>query len=195
MARPRAFDEDTVLDHALNLFWHRGYEATSMQNLVDALEINRASLYDTFGDKYQLYRRVLERYRQRNQAFVDSLFAQNRPASTLLRELLDRAVSDSVSDCACKGCFIVNSAVELAPHDADIARFVADNQTAFIGKLRQLIERGQREGDINPAQSASDIAHFMYAAYSGLKVMSKYNPNEATLHGIVSVTMAAIKNG
>ncbi len=192
MARPRAFDEDVVLDRALNLFWHRGYEATSMQNLVDALGINRASLYDSFGDKYQLYRRVLDRYRQQNQAFVQALFDQPKPAIDLVQALFDRAIDESVADCDCKGCFLVNSAVELAPHDTDIAQLVIDNQTGFVARFQQLIERGQQEGSVTTAQPATDLALFLYNTYTGIKVLGKSKTDRVALESVVTVAMRVL---
>lgn len=193
MARPRAFDEDIVLNRALNLFWHRGYEATSMQNLVDALGINRASLYDSFGDKYQLYRQVLNRYQQQNQTFVQELFSTERPASQLLRELFDQAITESVNDCDCKGCFMINSAVELAPHDPDIAELVATNQALFVDQFQQLIERGQREGDVTKTSEATDLALFLFNTYTGLKVLGKSKAGKTTLERVVAVAVGALR--
>ncbi len=192
MARPRAFDEDTVLDRALNLFWHQGYEATSMQQLIDALGINRASLYDTFGDKYTLYRRVLDRYRLQNQEFVTKAFGQCKPARLILAELFDFAIADAITDSQCKGCFMINSTVELAPHDPDIAQIVRDNQCNFVGQLQRVIQRGQTEGDINPAHPAEDLALFVFNTYSGLKILAKTNPDETALRSVVAVTMGVL---
>ncbi len=193
MARPRAFDENTVLDRALNLFWYRGYEATSMQQLVDALGINRASLYDSFGDKYQLYRRVLDRYRERTQNMICSLLNQARPAPELIREFLEGAVLASCTDCQSKGCFFINSSVELAPHDADIAQLVLDNQQVLETSLETLIRRGQAEGDINPAHSSVDLARFVYNTLTGLKTTGKSNRDEAALRSVVNITIAALR--
>jgi TetR/AcrR family transcriptional regulator, transcriptional repressor for nem operon len=192
MARPRAFDEDLVLTRALNLFWHRGYEATSMQQLVDALGINRASLYDTFGDKYSLYVRALTQYRDQNQAAVAGLFSQPRPAPDLIRELLDRAVTESVADTLCKGCFFVNAGVELAPHAPDIAAVIRQNQQFLETALETVLARGQTEGDITPAYAPADLACLLYNTLTGLKTSGKANPDEAALRSVVNVTMATL---
>jgi TetR/AcrR family transcriptional regulator, transcriptional repressor for nem operon len=192
MPRPRVFDEDTVLDRALDLFWHQGYEATSMQQLVDALGINRASLYDTFSDKYTLYRRALDRYRQRSQSVVCGLLSQNRPAPELLREFLDGAVTDSVTDCQGKGCFCVNAAVELAPHDPDVARLVNANQQTVETALETLLRRGQAEGHISPGHDPAHLARFVYNTLTGLKTTGKSNRDEAALRSIVTVTMSLL---
>jgi TetR/AcrR family transcriptional regulator, transcriptional repressor for nem operon len=190
MARPRAFDENLVLDRALNLFWHRGYEATSMQQLVNALGINRASLYDTFGDKYSLYIKALIQYRDQNQAAIAGLFSQPRPAPDLIRELLDRAVTESVTDSLCKGCFFVNAGVELAPHDPDIAALVRQNQQFLETTLEMVVARGQAEGNITPTQTPAALARLVYNTLTGLKTSGKLNPDEAALRSVVNVTMA-----
>jgi TetR/AcrR family transcriptional repressor of nem operon len=192
MPRPRAFDETLVLDRTLNLFWHQGYEATSMQQLVDALGINRASLYDTFGDKYQLYRRALDYYRQQNHAAINSMLSQARPATDLIRELLETAVTQSVTDCQSKGCFFVNSSVELAPHDPEIAQLVLDNQRTLEAQLETVIRRGQTEGNISPVHNATDLARFIYNTLTGLKTTGKSNRDETALRSVVTVTMASL---
>ncbi|GAB3641670.1 TetR/AcrR family transcriptional regulator [Spirosoma arcticum] len=192
MPRPRAFDETLILDRALNLFWHRGYEATSMQQLVDVLGINRASLYDTFGDKYQLYRRALDHYRQHNHAAIGSLLSQARPAPDLIREFLDTAVTKSINDCQSKGCFFVNSSVELAPHDPEIAELVLDNQRTLEAQLETVLQRGQIEGDICSTHNATDLARFVYNTLTGLKTTGKSNRDEAALRSVVTVTMTTL---
>jgi TetR/AcrR family transcriptional regulator, transcriptional repressor for nem operon len=192
MSRPRAFDEDTVLDRALDLFWHRGYEATSMQQLVDTLGINRASLYDTFGDKYQLFRRTMDRHQQRIQASVYSLLEQDLPAPQLLREFLEAAITESVADTQGRGCFFVNCGMELAAHDPAIAQFLLQNQQTLEAKLEATIRRGQAEGDISPTHSPLDLARFVYNTLTGLKATAKTNPDEAALRSVVAVAMCVL---
>lgn len=163
-----------------------------MQQLVDTLGINRASLYDTFGDKYSLYIRALGQYRDQNQAAIAGLFSQPRPAPDLIRELLDQAVTESVSDCQCKGCFFVNAGVELAPHDPDIAALVRQNQHYLETSLETILARGQAEGDITPAHTPADLARLIYNTLTGLRTSGKLNPDEAALRSVVNVTMVTL---
>jgi TetR/AcrR family transcriptional regulator, transcriptional repressor for nem operon len=192
MARPKAFDEDIVLDKAVDLFWCRGYGATSMQHLVDGLGINRASLYDTYGDKYSLYVRALEQYRRTNQSGLCALLAQPGPTPDLLAELFDNTLREILGDPDHKGCFMVNSAIELSPHDPHIARIVADNQRFFEQLLQAVIERGQQAGELSTAHSAAHLASFVFTTLNGLKVIGKSAPDEAALRSIVAVTMSAL---
>ena len=117
MARPRNFDEQDVLRKAINLFWRQGYKATSMEDLVQGLGISRASLYDTFGDKHQLYLRALGEYDKESNEVATTLLGIERPAPEAVRALLESAMASSTGADRQWGCFMVNSLIELAPHD------------------------------------------------------------------------------
>src|ERR1700733_563742 len=117
MARTKDFDETQVLAKAIKLFWQKGYNGTSMQDLVDALGISRSSLYDTFGDKHQLYIKALESYEQAETAKRNKALDKSIPARTAIRQLLDYTLQDLISDKQHKGCFLTNAAVENAALD------------------------------------------------------------------------------
>lgn len=193
MARPKAFDEETVLEKAVNLFWCRGYEATSIQDLVDGLGINRASLYDTYGDKHELYVKALERYRDAEQTGLCHHLEQSKPAIDLLREMFTGGIQSSLADPDHKGCFMVNSAIELAAHDETIGRIVADNQRTFEARLQQVIERGQQEGSINRMHSAASLATFLFNTYTGIKVLARTRPKPAALYAVMNVAMSTLQ--
>lgn len=192
MARPKAFDEDITLGKAIDLFWCQGYEATSMQQLVDGLGINRASLYDTYGDKYTLYVKALERYRQSSLTSLCTLLDQPRSARALLTDLLDNVLREILDDPDHKGCFMVNSAIELAPHNPDIAKIVSANQRLFEDRLQAVIARGQADNDISHRHPAADLARFVFNTINGLKVVGRSNPDEAALRSVVAVAMATL---
>ena len=125
MARPREFDEAAVLDAAIDRFWQRGYEATSVRDLADEMNIAGASLYNTFGDKRSLYVRALNRYldqsfRERIRRIEPSL----RPREAIVA-FLQEIVKRSLTDKQRRGCMLVNSAIESAPHDAEFFEVVA----------------------------------------------------------------------
>src|ERR1700758_1767481 len=110
MARTKDFDEDEVLAKAMNLFWLKGYNATSMQDLVDGLGISRSSLYDTFGDKHALFVRSLENYRQGVALKMQNILNEAPTAKDAVRGLLDLTTRELLSDAEHKGCFLVNAA-------------------------------------------------------------------------------------
>ena len=137
MARLKAFDEDRALDLAVDCFWSRGYEATSVRDLADLMGIGGASLYNTYGGKRALFVRSLERYANRSmRERIARLEANRQPKEAILAflaEIIDRSVADPDR----KGCLLVNSALDVAPHDAEIGKAVGD----YLGEIRAFFRR------------------------------------------------------
>src|SRR5512134_554356 len=126
MVRTKQFDRHAVLDEAMEMFWERGYHATSISDLVERLGVNRQSLYDTYGGKDELFLAALERYREVQAGPVRRLLEQEGPAIEVLRKFLHTFV-DTVLDNACKGCFMANTITELAGKDEAVAQVCAAN--------------------------------------------------------------------
>src|SRR6478609_6945275 len=125
MARTKEFDPDAVLQSALELFWRRGYEATSMTDLVEHIGIGRASIYATFGSKHELYLKALDRYTETHDPLLMSELSQPGPALPAVRTLVRRFAAEAASpEGRLNGCFVTNTAAELAPHDAAAGRRV-----------------------------------------------------------------------
>jgi TetR/AcrR family transcriptional repressor of nem operon len=127
MARTKDFDENEVLTKAIQLFWHKGYNATSMQDLVDALGISRSSLYDTYSDKHTLFLKALESYQKAGRERINEIVGQSVAAKETIIRLMELATNDLVSDKQQKGCFMVNAEVEVAPHDQDVSKLVCQS--------------------------------------------------------------------
>ena len=117
MPRPKAFDPDAALQKAMHVFWERGYEATSVQDLVEGMGINRFSLYSTFGNKHQLFVTVLERYCATIGANLVGDLEHSAAGLTAIRQFFTRLVDFFASAKGWRGCLMTNTAVELAPHD------------------------------------------------------------------------------
>src|SRR5713226_9548064 len=127
MARPKAFDRTEMLDKAMELFWCRGYEATSIHDLLEYLGINRQSLYDTFGDKHTLFLEALQRYEKRGKAsMVATLEGVGSGKEAIERVFRNTIQSYAQARPRC-GCFVVNSTIELAPHDPEVAQCVTES--------------------------------------------------------------------
>ena len=125
MGRPREFDEAAVLDAAIEKFWVRGYEVTSVRELAEEMEIASASLYNAFGDKRGLYAKALNRYldqtfRERIRR-IEPAMPPRQALEAFLREIVKRSLGDKQR----RGCLLVNSAIESAPFDPDFLRIVA----------------------------------------------------------------------
>src|SRR5215469_12127117 len=120
MVRPRAFDEETALDAATDCFWRDGYEATSVRELAAEMGINAPSLYNAFGDKRALFRDVLRRYVERSTRARIKHFATSLPPKEAVQGFLNDIVERSLADKDRRGCLLVNSALEIAPHDREL---------------------------------------------------------------------------
>ena len=185
MARPREFDEAAVLDAAIDRFWRHGYEATSVRDLADEMNIAGASLYNAFGDKRSLYERSLNRYldqtfRERIRR-IESSLPPREAIIAFLQEIIKRSVTDKQR----RGCLLVNSAIESAPHDPQfldiVATFLSEVEAFFL----RCISKGQNEGTISRAHSAADLSKSLLGILLGIRVLARVRPQRKLLEGLV----------
>ena len=141
MARTKDFDEDEVLAKAIKLFWQKGYNGTSMQDLVDGLGISRSSLYDTFGDKHQLYLSALQSYKQTETAKREAILNGSLPAKVAIRRLMDLTILEMIRDKQHKGCFLINSAVETAANDKETNAIICQNEQQLESAFYEVIKK------------------------------------------------------
>ena len=188
MARPREFDETTVLDAAIACFWHRGYEATSVRDLADSMGISGPSLYNAFGDKRALFVAALERYldhstRARIKRLEDSL-----PPKSAVRRFIEEIIERSLSDRERRGCFLINSALEVAPHDRELGALIADRLGEIEAFFRRSIEAGQADGTVPSDRSPVDLASLLL----GIRVLARSKPERALLEGVARPALALL---
>ncbi|MCB0197942.1 MAG: TetR/AcrR family transcriptional regulator [Anaerolineae bacterium] len=192
MARPREFDENTVLDKAMDLFWHKGYEATSIQELIATMGISRGSLYDSFGDKHALFVAVLKRYRQRSHDRFLQTLSQPGPVKVAIADMFYYVVNEALADAKRRGCLMTNSTIELSPHDAEIAEVVQFNQQWVQEALYDALRRGQEQGEIAADTDIRALAQFLFNSLQGLRVVSKTTADRQALENIVSMTLSVV---
>lgn len=189
MARPRAFSEAAVLDAAIECFWRRGYEATSVRDLAASMGIAGASLYNAFGDKRGLYQRALERYVEGSFVERAERLENSLPPRQAIAAFFDEVVRCSLDDTQRKGCMLINSAIEVAPHDADMGRAVAAVLTRVEAFFLRCVEAGQSRGAISAKVAASDLARLLLSTLLGLRVLARSRPEPALLEGVVRPVM------
>ncbi len=181
MPRARAFDDAVVLDAAIDCFWQQGYAATSVRDLGAAMGLVPASLYNAFGSKHALFALCLERYLDRNmRERIERLEARHPPRAAIeifLSEIVSRSLADP------RGCLLVNSALEVAPHDGEIGAVIA----ARLGELEAFFHRcilaGQGNGSIAATPCARDLARLLLTTVMGLRVLARSKAEPALLHG------------
>lgn len=193
MARTKLFDEALILDKAMNLFWEKGYNATSAQDLVDGLNISRSSLYDTFGDKHSLFVKALKRYRQERIDPVLNGLDSAGDVEQYIRDVFVAVKDEALNDACSKGCFMVNSAVEMAPVDPEIASIVHAIMIDTESAVAKAIEKGQKQGLFTTSHSAQSLARFIFNAINGLRVTVKFDTDKRMFDDIVDVSLAALK--
>ena len=188
MPRPRQFDEAAVLERARDLFWERGYAATSIQDLEKGLGIKRSSLYSVFGSKRALYERTLRKYQADNLAYLRAHFARGGDLRDAVRAMFMRAVDAQLHDPDRPvGCYIVGATSELAAVDAEIFAFIADNRAVFVDILTTAFtDQG------HAAAEAATTANFLFTFYNGLQIAIKTGMDRAALCRVVDTAVARI---
>lgn len=188
----KSFDLDEATDKAAAVFWSKGYEATSISDLVAAMGVNKGSLYNAFGDKRSLFLRALGRYdAERRGKWMAQLERMDDPVAAI-NAFFDRIVDQSISDVEAKGCFIVNTSLE-APHQSPEVRALVERSLSDIRAFFQgLIERGQGIGAIAHEVDAAGVAKTMLALMMGMRVLSRTGASEADLAAIRSQAMALV---
>ncbi|GAA2742259.1 TetR/AcrR family transcriptional regulator [Kitasatospora cinereorecta] len=178
MGRPRTFDEEATLDRAMLLFWRKGYEATTMNDLVEELGLGRGSIYAAYGDKHRLFVLALGRYLGHQTTLLDSALGDTGPVLPHLRDVIDRLLA---ADAACTGagCFSVNSIAELLPNDAEVAELARRSLQFAEDAFTTQLERAARAGELSPAIGPRDAAHLLVTTVQGLQIMRKADPDPA----------------
>lgn len=191
--RPKEFDPDQIADAAMQVFWQRGYAATSIQDLVEGTGLSRSSLYNAFDSKHGLYTCALKRYQEQSNANI-TLLAQDAPAKALVRQLLLRIVDDELDDTQRLGCLAANAALEVAGQDPVVAELVAQNFRRVEAALERLLRRGQAEGDIDPGKNPAALASFVVCTVQGLRVLGKGSAPDERRERLLNVLEVALKS-
>jgi len=192
MARTKDFDEGEVLNRAVCLFWQKGYNGTSMEDLVKTLKISRSSLYDTYADKRSLYLKALAYYQESGGARLTDVLTSTKPAKVKIKELLHLVTNDLLNDKQHKGCFMVNAEVEVAPHDEKVKEIVRKNEEHIEETFRQVIQAGQKSGEITDRQDARALARFLLNTVKGIRVSAKSTTDKTMFNDIIKTALSVL---
>jgi TetR/AcrR family transcriptional repressor of nem operon len=192
MGRPRKFDEEMALDAATDCFWRFGFEGASTRMLTEHMGLTVASLYNAFGDKRSLYRRVLDRYASRALATCATTLEAGEPLEAI-GWFFDTLAGTAIDDAQRRGCLVVNAGLETAPHDPEFQAVVVAVFDGLESLFRSVIARGQASGSISTAQSREDLARLLLGAMLGIRVLARTNPDAGLLHGTARSVIAALR--
>jgi TetR/AcrR family transcriptional repressor of nem operon len=191
MARPIAFDEAAALDAAIEQFWHQGYRASSVRELASSMGICGTSLYNSFGNKRSLFIKALERYLDRSvRARIGRLRAL--PPKQAIRAFFDEIIERSLQDRARRGCLLINSALEVAPHDRKLGVEIARRLTEIEDFFRDRIAAGRADGTIPKKVDADNVARLLLGVLLALRVLARSRPERALLEGMARPALALL---
>jgi TetR/AcrR family transcriptional repressor of nem operon len=195
MARPREFDESAVLDAATALFWTQGYEATSTRDLGEVMGLTTASLYNAYGDKRSLYRKALSVYAENALSWCRATLSAPGPGGVALQTFFAALENQTLAAIDPKGCLVVNTGLEMAPHDPEFQTVVTEVFQAIGAALRACVERGQTDGSVSTAQSAEDLANLLLGLLLALRVLARGAPEPGLVRGMIRSADALLKPG
>jgi TetR/AcrR family transcriptional regulator, transcriptional repressor for nem operon len=192
MARPREFDEATALEAAIDCFWQRGYEATSVRDLADKMGISGPSLYNAYGDKRALFAQALEHYFDHSaRALIKQLEASLPPKQAVSR-FIEEIVERSVNDRERRGCFLINSALEVAPHDKQLGALIAGCLAEIEAFFFRSIKAAQAQGAVPRNRGARDLARLLLGVVLGIRVLARSKPERALVQGVARPALALL---
>ncbi len=192
MGRLREFDDRKAVDAAADCFWSRGYEATSVRDLTESMGISGASLYNAYGDKRALFATALARYAERSmRERIQRLESGNKPKQAI-RAFIEEIVERSVKDRDRKGCLLINSALDVAPHDAWIGRVVAGYLDEIRGFFRRNLLAAQAAGQVPAGLDAEDVSGHLLGIVAGIRVLARTSADPALLAGVARPALALL---
>ncbi|ATE66833.1 TetR/AcrR family transcriptional regulator [Rhizorhabdus dicambivorans] len=178
------FDIDETLTRAMQTFWAHGYEATSMQDLVTATGVNRASIYATYGDKRALFLTALRKYDGEIRRRMLAELAETKTPAEAIAAVFDKFIGQTTVPQGNWGCFLVNTALELAAHDDEISELVNAAQDEIEAFFLAMIRKGQQSGAFAADRDAKPLAHQALASLLGMLVMIRSRPEEEFLTAV-----------
>jgi TetR/AcrR family transcriptional repressor of nem operon len=190
--RPRGFDEQQVLAQARDVFWSRGYEETSVQDLVDALELQRGSLYAAFGDKRSLYLKAVALYWSENRQRLETALAEGPVLPALRRLLVRPEVVTAGSATAPRGCLVGNTTAALVPADDDARALVAGAYEGFVDVVASALRRAQENGEVVSDAEPEAQAHLLLMLFQGSALVSRSGVARKRLTAGIDVALAAL---
>ena len=191
MGRPRAFNAETALDAAMKVFWEKGYEGTSLDDLTEAMRINRSSLYSSFGDKQTLFQKVIERYKSGPMAFLPEALGQ--PTAHQSVEYLLRSIVDFLADPSHpKGCLTLQGGMACGTGAEEVKQTMIDWRKGVTQPILRRLQQAQSDGDLGRDVNVKDLARYIVVVMNGLGVQSVNGASRGEMNRTVDLALRAI---
>jgi len=192
MPRIQEYDRDVVLLKAMNVFWEKGYNGTSMQDLVEVTGLNRSSIYNSFGSKLELYQDTLKHYQKGGNAqFQKALMKAQNPLEAI-RLIFESFIPEITNDDRAKGCFSINCKAEMSNQNQDIREWLLNHQENLLSVFQELISDGQEQGTINKNQDSKTYAYHIFNAFQGFRMTGILVKDRRVLQQIINNAIKVI---
>lgn len=191
MPKSVLFDREETIRKVTDLFWEKGYNGTSMQDLVDVTGLNRSSIYNSYGDKFQLFKEALCHYQRMQNNMLQTVQEKGRTPKGAIKLLFDGVWSE-MSNGSVKGCFLSNCATELSNTEPRIHEFLADNQKVVVKSFEKLIIKAQEAGEIDQSKDANILAQYLFSSLQGLRVTAMVDNNKSHIKGIAEQVLSSL---
>ena len=192
--RPRAFDPDVALERAMHVFWAKGYEGAALSDLTRAMRINRPSLYAAFGNKEQLFRKVLDRYASGPLAYFDKALSAAK-ARDVIEKILLGAANMASDPRLPAGCLLVQGALACGDSARPVQRETAARRAASEVALRRRLQRAKREGDLSPRAKPAGLARYVMTVLQGMAVQGANGAKRDQLRQVARTALRAWPKG
>lgn len=191
MGRPKSFSEEAALEKALNLFWQHGYQGIGLTELLSGMGIARQSLYDTFGNKRQLFIKTIEHYRNTRLTEALALLERDGSPRQNVKDVV-RFFEHLALDKRARGCLVANSLVEIGPHDPEIRELLAQTLGLLEKSITKELRRAQRLGELPADRSPRAVARALTNALVGMAVTGKLALSRSAVEDIYAGTLAML---
>jgi AcrR family transcriptional regulator len=190
LGRPRAFDADKALDRALEVFWRKGYEGTAISDLTKAMRINRPSIYAAFGNKEELFHKVLDRYAEGPASYVQRALAEPT-AKRAVEGLLLAAAEIPTDGRGPRGCLLVQSALSCGDAAESVRRELNSRRADGEAELRKRLKRAKAERDLPRSADPAKLARYVMTVAHGMSVEAAAGASQRELLQVVKTAMRA----
>lgn len=193
--RPRAFDPDLALEKAMRLFWERGYEAASMDELTEAMGLSPSSAYSAFGGKAQLFARALDRYRTGPGGFPFNILGEPGPARAAFARLLDAAAGEFTCADRPSGCMVAAAEAQSAPAGSEVRAALTERRREAVAAYEDRLRRARDERELPADADVAALARFFFTVVQGMSVQARDGAAKSELEAIGREAMRAWPQG
>lgn len=181
MPRVKLFNEQNIIYKAMELFWEKGYYDTSIANMVSSLGISRGSMYDTFGNKKNIFDKSLALYCEINEKSTKEFLENETNVKEGLKKIFDKFIENSINDTMHKGCFVVNTTTEIGSNDKEVYKALLSHKANVESLFYNFLLRGQESGEISRDKDIRTFSYLIYTLFNGIRVVSKLEQDKHKL--------------